>query len=133
MSTLDKTLWYRPDQVIPAEHYSGYSGSIDIAPTTDITGTLQISGLGKANAVEYQVELPQDNDYTIELRYNSDSRSTLAFHLDGPELGTSDLPNSYISWRNYKVTFAMPKGRHTLRISGTEESQARINWIRITE
>jgi len=133
MSTLDKTLWYRPGQVIPAEHYSGYSGSIDLTPTSDITGTLQISGLGRANAVEYQVELPQDNDYTIELRYNSDSRSTLAFHLDGSELGTSDLPNSYISWRNHKVTFAMPKGRHTLRIYGTEESQARINWIRITE
>ncbi len=133
MSTLDKTLWYKPGQVIPAEHYTGYSGSISIAPTTDITGLLQISGLSRSNAVEYQTELPEDGDYTIEIRYNSDASSHLEFRLDGKEIGVSQLPNTYISWRNHKVTLTMPKGRHTLRISGTEDTQAKINWIRITE
>lgn len=133
MSTLDKTLWYKPGQVIPAEHYTGYSGSISIAPTTDITGQLQISGLGRDNAVEYQTELPENGDYTIEIRYNSEAVSHLEFHLDGKEIGASQLPNTYISWRNHKLTLTMPKGRHTLRISGVEDSQAKINWIRITE
>lgn len=133
MSTLDKTLWYKPGQVIPAEHYTGYSGSISIAPTTDITGQLQISGLGRDNAVEYQTELPENGDYTIEIRYNSEAVSHLEFRLDGKEIGASQLPNTYISWRNHKLTLTMPKGRHTLRISGVEDSQAKINWIRITE
>lgn len=133
MSTLDKTLWYKPGQVIPAEHYTGYSGSISIAPTTDITGQLQISGLGRDNAVEYQTELPENGDYTIEIRYNSEAVSHLEFRLDGKEIGASQLPNTYISWRNHKITLTMPKGRHTLRISGVEDSQAKINWIRITE
>ena len=133
MSTLDKTLWYKPGQVIPAEHYSGYSGSIGISPTTDITGALQIYGLGKSNTVEYQIDLPQDGDYTIGIRYNSDAASHLEFRLDGKDIGSSQLPNTYISWRNHKVALNMPEGRHTLRISGAEDSQARINWIRITE
>ena len=119
--------------MIPAEHYSGYSGSIGISPTTDITGALQIYGLGKSNTVEYQIDLPQDGDYTIEIRYNSDDASHLEFRLDGKDIGSSQLPNTYISWRNHKVALNMPEGRHTLRISGSEDSQARINWIRITE
>lgn len=133
MSTLDKTLWYRSGDVIPAEHYTGCSGSISVAPTTDITGLLQISGLGKDDAAEYQIELPQDGDYTIEIRYNSDAPSHLEFRLDGKYSGTSQLPNTYISWKNHKVILNMPEGRHTLRISGAEESQAKINWIRISK
>lgn len=132
MSTLDKTLWYKPEQVIPAEHYSDYSGSIGISQTTDITGALQIYGLGKNNTVEYQIELPQDGDYTIEIRYNSDAASHLEFRLDGKDIGSSQLPNTYISWRNHKVTLNMPKGCHTLGLSGKEDTQIKINWLRIS-
>lgn len=132
MSTLDKTLWYKPEQVIPAEHYSDYSGSIGISPTTDVTGALQIYGLGKNNTVEYQIDLPQDGDYTIEIRYNSDAASHLEFRLDGKDIGSSQLPNTYISWRNHKVTLNMPKGCHTLGLSGKEDSQIKINWLIIS-
>lgn len=132
MTTLDKSLWYRPGDVIPAEHYTGYSGSFDIAPTSDISGNLQIYGLGPGNETEYQIEVPEDGDYTIEIRYNSDADSMLKFSLDGKKAGTSPLPNTYISWKNHKAILTLPKGRHTLGMSCTETSQAKINWLRIS-
>lgn len=131
MSTLDKSLWYRPGDVIPAEHYTGYSGSIDLSPTSDISGNLQISGLGTGNAVEYQIELEEEGAYAIDLRYNSDAVSQLEFRLDGKSLGRFQLPNTYISWRNHRIIMTMPEGRHTLSMSCTETSQAEINWFRI--
>ena len=45
---------------------------------------------------------------------------------------TSLLPNTYISWKNNKAILTLPKGRHTLGMSCTETSQAKINWLRIT-
>lgn len=133
MSTLDKALWYRPGDVIPAEHYTGYSGSFDIAPTSDISGNLQISALGAGSETEYQIEIPEDGDYTVEIRYNSDADSQLKFRLDGKNLGTSPFPNTYISWKIHKAILTLPKGRHTLGMSCTETSQAKINWLRITD
>ena len=131
MSTLDKTLWYKPGDVIPAEHYSGYSGTIGLAPASEQGGMLQIYGLGPDNRTEYQIELSEAGDYTLEIRYNAEADNTLKFRLDGKDLGTSILPNTYISWRNHKVTLSLPQGRHTLEMSCKEDSRSKINWLRI--
>lgn len=102
-----------------------------MSPTSDISGNLQISGLGTGNAVEYQIELEEEGAYAIDLRYNSDAVSQLEFRLDGKSLGRFQLPNTYISWRNHRIIMTMPEGRHTLSMSCTEISQAKINWLRI--
>ena len=73
--------------------------------------------------------IPLDDKETLSL-FTSNKALKL---LDGKDIGSSQLPNTYISWRNHKVALNMPEGRHTLRISGAEDSQARIKWIRITE
>lgn len=130
MSSFDKTLWYKPGDVIPAEHYTGCRGTLSLAPATDVTGILQVSGLGKDNAVEYQIEVPASGDYKLEVRYNSDSQGLLRFRLDGKDLGTSILPNSYVSWKTHKTVLTLPEGRHVLEVSFQEDSRANINWLR---
>lgn len=46
--------------------------------------------------------------------------------------GSFDIaPTSDISWKNHKAILTLPKGRHTLGMSCTEASQAKINWLRI--
>lgn len=130
MSSFDKTLWYKPGDVIPAEHYTGCRGTLSLAPATDVTGILQVSGLGKDNAVEYQIEVPASGDYKFEVRYNSDSQGLLRFRLDGKDLGTSILPNSYVSWKTHKSVLTLPEGRHVLEVSFQEDSRANINWLR---
>lgn len=131
MSTLDKTLWYKPGQVIPAEHYSGFAGDISLTSTTDETGVLQLTNLKKNNAVEYQIELPSDGTYTLEMRYNTYYPSPLNFILDGQELGILELENTDYTWKNRKVDIPLKAGKHTLRLTGTTAFPVTLNWLLI--
>lgn len=133
MSTQDKTLWYQVDQVIPAEHYSGVTGNIHLAPCTDATGVLQLTDLKKDTKVEYQIELPEDGTYTLELRYNTYYESPLMVILDGKELGVLELLNTDYNWKNRLVDIPLPAGRHTLALTGTTAFPVTLNWLRLTK
>lgn len=133
MSTQDKTLWYKPGQVIPAEHYNGFSGNIHLAPCTDATGVLEVTDLKKDTAVEYQVELPSEGQYTLELRYNTYYESPLTVMLDDVTLGVLELDNTDYKWKNRLVDITLPAGRHTLRLTGTTAFPVTLNWLRITK
>jgi hypothetical protein len=121
------------DQVIPAEHYSGVSGNIHLAPCTDATGVLQLTDLKKDTKVEYQIELPEDGTYTLELRYNTYYESPLMVILDGKELGVLELQNTDYSWKNRLVDIPLPAGRHTLALTGTTAFPVTLNWLRLTK
>lgn len=131
MSTQDKTLWYTPGQVIPAEHYSGYTGNIHLLPCTDAVGVLELYDLKEGTAVEYQVELPSDGTYTLELRLQTYMETALRVEMDGESLGILDLPNTAYEWSGKTVDIPMQKGKHTLRLSGTNAYPVRLNWLRI--
>lgn len=131
MSTQDKSIWYRPGQEIPAEHYTGYTGDIHLQPTTDDSGVLDLTDLKKETAVEYQIELPEDGSYPLQLRYNTFYNSTLRVELDGQSLGLLDLPNTDYVWQIHEVRIPLKAGKHTLRLSGTVGMPVTLNWIRI--
>ena len=133
MSTQDKSLWYKPGQVIPAEHYTGYSDNIHLAPCTDETGVLQLTDLKKGSAVEYQIDLPKDATYVLELRYSTYYPSPLSVILDGRELGILELDNTEYGWKNRKVDIPMKAGKHTLKLTGTTAFPVTLNWLMITE
>lgn len=133
MSTQDKSLWYKPGQVIPAEHYTGYSDNIHLAPCTDEIGVLQLTDLKKGTAVEYQIDLPKDATYVLELRYSTYFPSPLSVILDGKELGILELDNTEYGWKNRKVDIPMKAGKHTLRLTGTTAFPVTLNWLLITE
>lgn len=133
MSTQDKTLWYKPEQVIPAEHYNGVSGNVHLSPCTDATGILQLTDLKKDTRVEYQIELPEDDTYTLELRYNTYYQSPLMVLLDGKELGILELENTDYNWKNRLVDIPLPAGKHTLALTGTTAFPVTLNWLRISK
>lgn len=133
MSTQDKTLWYKPERVIPAEHYSGVSGNVHLSPCTDATGILQLADLKKDTQVEYQIDLPEDDTYTLELRYNNYYESPLMVLLDGKELGILELESTDYNWKNRLVDIPLPAGKHTLALTGTTAFPVTLNWLRINQ
>lgn len=133
MSTQDKSLWYEPGQVIPAEHYTGVSGALHLAPCTDEIGELEVRDLKKDVFVEYQLDLPKDKTYTIELRYYTYYESPLRLLLDGESLGLLELENTDYVWSTRSVEVPLPKGRHTLSITGTTAFPVTLNWLRINK
>lgn len=131
MSTQDKSLWYKPGQVIPAEHYTGVEGNAHLAPCTDETGLLELTGLQKDVKVEYQVEFPEEATYTLEIRFNTYYPSPLRVLLDGESMGLLELDNTDYQWKNRYVKIPFPAGKHTLAFTGTTAFPVTLNWLRI--
>lgn len=129
MSTQDKSLWYKPEQVIPAEHYSGFTGVIHLALCDDETGVLQLTDLKKDTTVEYQIELPEERSYVLELRYNTYYEAPLRVFLDGKLLGILELENTEYTWKNRSVDIPLPAGQHTLRLEGETAFPVTLNWL----
>lgn len=133
LSTHDPDLYYTVGQVIPAEHYYSASGELVVSVCSDKKGILEIGNLKKDVVVNYQIELPSDGTYTLELRYNSYYESPLRVSLDGESLGILELANTDYCWDNKTVNIPFTKGTHTLSLTGTSAFPVRLNWLRITK
>ena len=133
MSTQDKTLWYEPDQVIPAEHYTGVTGNVHLALCTDETGILELTDLNQSTTVEYQIELPEESTYMLELRYYTYYECPLRVSLDGKSLGLLELENTDYIWKNRYVDIPLPAGKHTISFTGTTAFPVALNWFRIIQ
>ena len=133
MSTFDKTVWYKPGNVIPAEHYSAVEGSVVLSPTSDGNGTLELSNLVVGFWAEYQVEILQDGKYAFEVRYNNYLDSNLELVIDGVVTVPLVLPNSNDTWKTESIELDFKEGRHVLRLYGKRTSSPLLNWFRITK
>lgn len=131
MSTQDKSLYYTPGQVIPAEHYSGCTGAVHLMPCTDSCGDLELYDLKKDTAVEYQVDLPSDGTYNLQLRFQTYLETSLRVEVDGENLGLLELPNTDYAWSTTDVEIPISAGKHTIRLGGTTAYPVRLNWLRI--
>ena len=132
MSTLDKTLYYKVGDVIPAEHYNGFDGAIHLAPCTDTKGVLELQDLKKGTAALWQIEVGSEGKYTLELRYYTYFESPLNVLVDGKSLGILELGNTDYKWENKTVEINLPAGKHTLSLSGTTAFPVTLNWLKIT-
>lgn len=132
LSTQDPDLYYTVGQVIPAEHYRSSTGALSAAVCSDEKGILEIGNLKKDIVVDYQIELPSDGTYTLELRYNSYYESPLRVSLDGNSLGILELENTNYTWANKTVKIPLEKGKHKLSLTGTTAFPVKLNWLRIT-
>ena len=82
--------------------------------------------------LDYQIDLPSDGTYTLELRYNSYYESPIRISLDGESLGILDLANTNYAWSNMTVKIPLSKGKHRLSLTGTSAFPVKLNWLRIT-
>lgn len=132
LSTQDPDLYYTVGQLIPAEHYRSASGNLQVAVCSDEKGILEVKNLKKDIVLDYQIDLPSDGTYTLELRYNSYYESPIRISLDGESLGILDLTNTNYAWSNMTVKIPLSKGKHRLSLTGTSAFPVKLNWLRIT-
>ena len=88
--------------------------------------------LKKCSSAQWQVEIPSDGKYSLEIRYNTYFETSLKVIVDGKNLGTLDLSNTQNEWSNRKVDVELTKGKHTLELGGNTAFPEALNWIRIT-
>lgn len=133
MSTQDKSLYYKPGDVVPAEHYTSVQGDIHLAPCSDTKGILELRDLKKGATVHYQIEVPQDGTYAFEFRYHTFFPSPMSVILDNRELGVNELENTDYQWKNSKVDIPLTKGRHVFSLTGTTGFPITLNWFRFEQ
>jgi len=129
-STFDKSLYYKKNDVIPAEQYVAASGQIRLEPSTD-GGVLDISRLGKDAWVDYQLDVASAGTYKLYLRYQTFADASLAFSVDGKEIASKKIPNTSKEWKTSHFTVDLPAGKQTLRITCKTASPVALNWLMI--
>lgn len=139
MSTLDKTVYYTKDQVIPAEHYSSINSvedlnsySAHLRPTTDVSGILDVFDLKQDQWLEYQLDIPKAGTYKLDIRYNSYRKNEIELTIDKGPAVKMELPNVDSKWTTVSTEMKLKAGKQTLRIKVTLGNIA-LNWLRFKE
>lgn len=133
MSTQDKALYYKPSQVIPAEHYNACEGDVHLAPCSDSKGVLELTDLKKGSSVTYNLEVEESGTYTFEIRYYTGYPCPMTISVDGTSIGSLTLSNTADKWSNIHADIALEAGRHTVTLSNEVAFPIAINWLRFTK
>jgi hypothetical protein len=141
-SSQDKNTWYEAGEMIPAEHYSSmnivdvpdsdhWTNSVRVRPSTDTSGVLMVTEFTPGKWVEYQLDLREAGDYTVNLRYASEEDSEVRLSTAGAgDKGTISLPatGGFTQWKTATATVALPAGKQTLRLTSVKE-ESYLNWL----
>ena len=143
LSTLDKETFYPVNQRIEAEHYSsldieetvlegGFKTSVNLQPSTDVDGVLEVHNFFINQWLEYQVNTPKEGKYSLVLRYATQFDTTLEVSLFGTTIATINLNNtgSDTTWNNSLTLISLPRGKQTIRLKVKNGALA-LNWLKI--
>lgn len=138
-SSFDKSVYYKPGEVIPAEHYvahnmSGVSASqgwkdvFAVRPTTDRYGELMLSAYQTGAWVEYQIEVSESRTYSLATRYlSSIMEGTFDLSVDGQKVASVTYPKDEV-WKTLWTDLNLTVGKHTLRLTH-KSGRTDINWF----
>lgn len=130
MSSQDKAVWYETGEAIPAEHYTSVAGKVHARPCTDVSGILEIFDVKEGNRVGYQLNVPEEGEYTVEIRYSTFSNTELELTAGDSSmlLGLDDTDNK---WETVSGLIHLPQGKTELFLEGTSAAGICLNWLRV--
>lgn len=138
-SSFDKSTYYAPEEVIPAESFRECNASasatestweqyINLQPTTDVTGILEINDMFNNQWVEYGLSSPDGAERALWIRYSAPSDSVIEFKL-GDDIVRHTFPATGDGvWRTERVYITPPQGESVLRI-GVMLGRISLNWL----
>ena len=132
MSSLDKSIYYRAGEVIPAEQYAASSGYVLLKPSTD-GGVLDIADLSYGGKVSYQLDIVAAGTYSLTLRYACENEAGAAFSLGTEEFARKKFPSTGGQWKTGSFDVNLPAGKSTLTLEGTTAPGLRLNWMKINK
>ena len=132
MPSLDKSIYYRAGEVIPAEQYAASSGYVLLKPSTD-GGVLDIADLSYGGKVSYQLDIASAGTYSLTLRYASENEAGAAFSLGTEEFARKKFPSTGGQWKTGSFDITLPAGKSALTLEGTTAPGLRLNWMKINK
>lgn len=138
-SSFDKTLFYKPEEVIPAESFrecnasatatqSGWEQYPNLQPTTDVTGILEIADMFGNQWVEYGLNSPDGAEHALLVRYTAPSDAILIFTLGDQVVRHAFPATGDGNWRTERVYIQPAKGESVMRV-GVMAGRVNLNWL----
>ena len=128
------------DGLIQAEDYDRQSG-VRAENTSDVGGGQNIAFIERNDFVEYDVNVPQPGNYTMELRLASNSQTTggnILVSTDGQQRGQVfvDFTGGWQQWQTRAIQVQLQEGEQTLRLDfahpNTNGGFINVNWLNFT-
>jgi hypothetical protein len=138
-SSFDKTTYYSPEEVIPAESFrdcnasatateSGWEPYVQLLPTTDVTGVLEVADMFGNQWVECGLNSPDGAERALWVRYTTPTDAILTFTL-GDQIVRHNFPATGDGiWRTERVYITPAKGESVMRV-GVMAGRININWL----
>ncbi len=140
MSDFDTSRYYAVGDTIAAKDYVDASTddqAVRLRPTSDAEAVapIDIAALPKNGFATYQIEVPADGTYHLQLRANTlESAANVRFRtkVDGRVVGgICTLKPTAGEWQTLDYPITLKAGQHTLELSNYASNDLRLNWLRI--
>lgn len=131
MSSYDNTFYHKTDIIIPASQYVNMKGISLIDCTDKQSGKVVVGYTDNGDWMDYQIDVPQNEKYTLEIRTSGLSDGELNILDHDANLAKVDLPStgSWDTWHTIKAELTLSRGHHRIRLN-VVKSGFNINWIR---
>lgn len=116
---------------IEAEAYSRMSGIL-LEKTSDVSGFANVGYIDTGDWMEYQINVPKNDNYTLNFRFASIKDCSLEIDLDGNAVQNQNFSstNGYQNWATVQSSIALSAGVHTLRFQALTNG-FNLNWFEI--
>ncbi len=122
--------------VIQAEQYWSCVGTPEVEVCSDTSSLGNGSSLGYISINDfytYKISVPEDKNYTVYIRYSSESNGALSFIVDGVAYHLT-LPStrSFFTWKDVYRVLPLQAGEHEITMS-IVSSGFNVNYIQFTD
>jgi len=107
---------------------SGWEQYVQLQPTTDVTGILEIADMFGNQWVEYGLNSPDGAERALWVRYTSPSDAILTFTLGDQVVRHAFPATGDGNWRTERVYITPAKGQSIMRV-GVMAGRVNINWL----
>jgi hypothetical protein len=115
---------------IEAEAYTFMKG-VSLEATSDTSGYANVGHIDVNDWFEYNVLVPQDTTYNLDLRVAGTTQSSIDILVNGTAQANFIFPSSggWQSWKSFKTTIRLSQGKQKIRLL-VKKAGFNINWIR---
>ena len=116
---------------IEAESYSTMSG-ISIEATSDISGIANVGWIDAGDWLEYNIDVPATDDYTVYFRVSANASTNLELRENNATMQTLSIASSggWQNWNTLQTTIRLTSGKHKLQVY-TNKGMFNLNWLEI--
>jgi hypothetical protein len=144
LSGYDKNKYYQLGETILAKDYT-FANTSGLQINTDdayMLSTVVVSSFDLGAKLEYQVEVPDDGIYNLEIRLSGRKFLQLpkiGIYVDGSssaavqqEMSATGATSTTDLWDTQTVAVPLSAGRHTLQLRSLQSTECKFNWLRLS-